>query len=291
MFLIVKSPVIRLFDASFTEVRDEALSGFLLEVLEEKENAYCVRTHYGYEGHIRKEGVCAAGAELLRTREENDRVLTVKAPFADALAEKRVQSQRLAALYRGSLVTALSEAENGFVRVRLAGGEEGFLPEIALMKRPDSDGAFFSKDRADFFRTSGRQGKTETTLRNALCATARTYLGAPYRWGGRTPEGLDCSGFVSMVYLLNGLFIHRDSAWKDGFAVRKIPREQIRKGDLMYFPGHIALYLGAGEYIHCTAYRFSYGCCINSLDPKSPLYRADMVDLLRCGGTAFGAEE
>ena len=288
MFLLVKEPVLRLYDELFYEVQDEVLSGYVLEVEEERENAYRIRTHYGYEGFIGKEGVCPVPDDFAEKREQYGAVYTVRAPFADVLQERKVQSKRLISLFRGSYVKIAGEAENGMVPVRFAGEGKGWLPEIALMKRADSDALFFSNDRQNVFSGSPALNKPEATLRNALCDTARSYLGTPYRWGGKTPEGIDCSGFASMVYMLNGLIIHRDSAYKEGFAVHRIPREQIRKGDLMYFPGHIAIYLGAGEYIHCTAYRYSYGCCINSLDPKSPLYRSDLVELLREGGTVFG---
>lgn len=288
MFLLVTEPVLRLYDEAFSEVQDEVLSGFVLEMISESETAYRVRTHYCYEGYIKKDGVSPVRDAFPGERENSGSVRTVKAPFADVLAGKKVQAERLTTLFRGSFVTVAGENEGGYVKARFGKDGTGYLPEIALGKREDSDSFFFSADRQNVFKAPAALGKPENTLRNALCATARTYLNTPYRWGGKTPEGLDCSGFVSMVYMLNGIIIHRDSGFKEGFAVRKIPREQIKKGDLMYFPGHIALYLGAGEYIHCSAYRYSYGCCINSLDPKSPLYRSDLVDLLRHGGTVFG---
>lgn len=291
MLLLVTEPVLRLYDEAFTEVRDEVLYGFLLVCLEENEKAYRVRTHYGYEGYIAKNGVCSVPEDFAAEREESGSVYTVKAPFADVLAGTKVQNERLTTLFRGSLVSVTGEAGGGIKKILIGKDREGFLPEIALSKREDSDGLFFHTEKENVFAASAALQKPETTLRNALCATARTYLGTPYRWGGKTPEGMDCAGFVSMVYMLNGLILHRDSAFQEGFCVRKIEREQIKKGDLMYFPGHIALYLGAGEYVHCSAYRYSYGCCINSLDPKSPLYRSDLVDLLRHGGTAFGSEK
>ena len=46
----------------------------------------------------------------------------------------------------------------------------------------------------------------ETQTRANLIEDARLYLGTSYRWGGKTPYGVDCSGFTAMAYMLNGPF-------------------------------------------------------------------------------------
>ena len=56
------------------------------------------------------------------------------------------------------------------------------------------------------------------------------------------------------------------------------------RGDLLYFPGHIALYLGNDRYIHSTARAGSDGVMINSLDPAAPDYRADLREKLYAVG-------
>lgn len=71
----------------------------------------------------------------------------------------------------------------------------------------------------------------------AVTATARSYLGVHYRWGGKTPMGIDCSGLTSMSYLLSGVVIYRDAEIREGFPVHPIPRSSMRPGDLLYFPG------------------------------------------------------
>ena len=50
------------------------------------------------------------------------------------------------------------------------------------------------------------------TSKNALIQTALLYLKSPYLWGGRTPFGIDCSGFTQMVYRLNGFSLKRDAS-------------------------------------------------------------------------------
>ena len=76
-----------------------------------------------------------------------------------------------------------------------------------------------------------------------MCIRDRSYLGAQYRWGGKTPLGIDCSGIVSMAYLLNGVTIYRAAAIKSGFALHEISLEAAKPGDLLFFPGHVAMYL------------------------------------------------
>ncbi|MBF4518329.1 C40 family peptidase [Flavobacterium sp. ANB] len=78
-------------------------------------------------------------------------------------------------------------------------------------------------------KTSGTKPK------NALINTAFMYLNAPYLWGGKTPFGIDCSGFTQMVYKLNGYKIHRDASQQalEGEPLSFI--EESEAGDLAFF--------------------------------------------------------
>ena len=99
--------------------------------------------------------------------------------------------------------------------------------------------------------------------------------------------GIDCSGLVSISYLLNGVVIWRDAQIQEGFTVRHIPRGAMGPGDLIFFPGHVAMYLGEGRYIHATARAGSDGVVINSLDPAAPDYREDLAQSLTAVGSIF----
>lgn len=85
--------------------------------------------------------------------------------------------------------------------------------------------------------------------------TAESFLGLPYVWGGTTPAGFDCSGFVQYVYGQNGYSLTRTTytQWdNDGTFVSK---SELQPGDLIYFgsggsPTHVGLYVGDGMMIH-----------------------------------------
>ena len=130
-------------------------------------------------------------------------------------------------------------------------------------------------------------GGSEEAFRNALAEQAKKYLGTEYRWGGKSGRGIDCSGLVSSAYMQCGVLIYRDAKLVEGWPMHKIPLEQAKRGDALYFPGHIALYLGEGRYIHSTGAARSGGVVLNSLDPADPLYREDLVKSLYAVGSLF----
>lgn len=133
---------------------------------------------------------------------------------------------------------------------------------------------------------------SEGRFREQLETEARRYLGVQYRWGGKSSQGIDCSGLTCTAYMKSGVLIYRDASIADGFPVRRISREdalaeRLRKGDLLYFPGHIAMYLGGGKYIHSTAHVGSGGVVINSLREGDADYRADLRESLYAAGGVF----
>lgn len=103
------------------------------------------------------------------------------------------------------------------------------------------------------------------------------FLGAPYLWGGCSPDGLDCSGLVQALALSQGLDLPRDSKDQE-LAIPTIIDYKNRKAqDLLYWPGHTGILLDADHVLHATAN--SLNCLVENL--HSVIMRAGNVSSVR----------
>ena len=88
-------------------------------------------------------------------------------------------------------------------------------------------------------------------VHGGVVGIAMRYLGVPYRWGGSSPSGFDCSGLVVYVFAQIGVSLPHStySLWNVGSAVS---RDQLQPGDLVFFSGlgHMGIYIGGGQFIH-----------------------------------------
>ena len=266
MELAARRPVVPLYMDPREEAErvDEVLWGWPVTVLEEGPGDWLrVETAYRYRGWARLAHFGPAW------QAPADGV--VAAPFADLLSAPTVEAPVLDTLPRGALVRTLPDpGPEGWRKIALPEGREGYTKSSYLEKYyeipPILSGA---------------------ALRRRAVDRALRYLGTPYRWGGKSPLGIDCSGLTFMAWFFQGVRLYRDARLAEGFPARAIAWEERQPGDLLYFPGHIALYLGAERYIHATARAGDDGVVINSLDPAAPDFRGDLLEKLQGVGSVF----
>ena len=307
---IVTVPNTFLYETSCAEhVSDELLSGWIVTVQNRERDFLEVTTDYGYTGWLKASAIRRITAEEWRFGDLRDTGENTISPavlcrgITDILEDPGVQSAVLSTLFMGSHVQILGKTRDGWQRIQTAGGICGYVPAGSLFLS-DRNFAEFSGNCCNRHVGSLLPGRNLSgsvinciasfscsKLRRKVLHYAKSYLGVQYRWGGKTHAGIDCSGLTFMSYYMCGIAIYRDAAIAEGYPVREIPLDQIQPADLIYFPGHVALYLGNGEYIHSTGNLADFGCTINSLNPYSSIYRKDLAENITAAGSVFGVSE
>ena len=88
-------------------------------------------------------------------------------------------------------------------------------------------------------------------VHGGVVGIAMRYLGVPYVWGGASPRGFDCSGFVMYVFAQIGVSLPHSSYAMMGMG-SPVSISQLQPGDLVFFTGgsHMGIYIGGGQFIH-----------------------------------------
>ncbi len=244
-----------------SDLADEMLCGQTAALLERENGFYKVKTYYGYTGYVKPE-------TLVDAPEDYHADYLVTAAVLDVMPIPAYHKMPLITLPRGSLLHVdPAVGEGNYVKAVLPDGREGYCIKWQVKKRLLSD---YWKNH-------------EAEIRASLVSTALKYLEVPYRWGGKTPYGIDCSGLCSAVYLQHEIIIWRDAKLTE--PLKPIAKEQLKPGDLIFFPGHVAMYIGESRYIHANQ-RHS-GVCINSFHPFDPDYNESLLQTITGAGSIW----
>jgi len=107
----------------------------------------------------------------------------------------------------------------------------------------------------------GRTYHLSNKDKKQLLEDAKYFKGGKYVWGGTTPQGFDCSGYVQYLYNKHNIHLPR-TAWAQSKRGKAIDRNNLQKGDLLFFltdkkrgipVTHVGIYLGDGKFIHAAS--------------------------------------
>lgn len=126
--------------------------------------------------------------------------------------------------------------------------------------------------RGDGFIRDAKERRKLTV--DEMISQAMRFLGVPYLWGGKTPLGFDCSGFVQLVFKLAGVELLRDAYMQfDQEGLEKVEKGKEKKGDLVFFGreggkiSHVGIMINEKEFINATTHEKPIVQISNLYDP------------------------
>jgi len=138
---------------------------------------------------------------------------------------------------------------------------------------------YISKKNAKFL---GKKIIPDKDILLNLPKKADDLLSTPYLWGGTSPLQTDCSGFTQMLYKINGYLLPRDADQQQKATKPVEEIEDLILGDLVFFPGHVGLYIGKNIFIHSSV---GYGgVAYTSFSKQHPLYNEWYLNNFKGGG-------
>ncbi|HYY32097.1 MAG TPA: NlpC/P60 family protein [Gaiellaceae bacterium] len=165
---------------------------------------------------------------------------SIKDEIAKLHAEERARQARLAAAARARVSQTQQSKSNGQ-------SEQTSPPASSPSPPPATSPPPPSSPPPSSPPPSGPPPQTH----GGVVGIALQYLGVPYRWGGASPSGFDCSGFVMYVFAKVGVYLPH-SSYMQFHMGRYVPRSELQPGDVVFFNGasHEGIYIGGGQFVH-----------------------------------------
>jgi cell wall-associated NlpC family hydrolase len=261
------------------ELATQALLGMPIRILKKEGEWYLVQTPNRYIAWIDDDGIVEINKQELNTYKSRKKVV-YKEIVGFSYAVPNVHSQTVSDLVLGCILPVI-DSKRRFYQVQY----------------PDKRLAWVKKKEVVDLDEILKRSIDE----KYLLAMAKHFLGFPYLWGGTSAKAVDCSGFTSTIYAMNGIILQRDASQQTKYGKEITTDYQWKKlqaGDLLFFGRkasdslpervtHVAMYIGNTEFIHASG-----KVRINSMDSTKenfiPEYVPRFVRAIRIDGAIDG---
>ena len=216
------------FKAPKGKQESEVLFGENVKVFNIKDNIAFVQSHNDqYVGYVSR-------LDLSPYIKNNTHWVSVR--NAQVYSEATMKSQIIMNLPMTARVFVTGEAQNGYLPISWNGNHHGFISEKHL--------------------------KTLGTHESDIVKTAEALLGTPYVWGGKSAFGIDCSGLLQTAFTAAGRPCLRDTDMQENdpslgqkLAIKDdIAPQNLKRGDIIFFKGHVGIMTDDKNLIHANAY-------------------------------------
>ena len=226
------------------EIATQVLLGTPLKILKMEREWYLVQTPNKYIAWTDDDAIVKINGEELQEYRKAKKIVFNR-QYGFSWVEPDKTSQVVTDLVLGCILQV--EGSNG---------------KFYHVQYPDGRLAFVMKEEFVDFEELARKEIDE----EKIIETAKKFMGIPYLWGGTSSKAIDCSGFTSTVYFMNGTVLQRDASQQTKYG-KEITTEydyrQLEPGDLLFFgrPAtdsvservtHVALYMNDSEFIHAS---------------------------------------
>ena len=226
------------------EIATQALLGTPIRILKREGDWYLVQTPNKYIAWVDAPAVVRINKNRLKGYKQSKKVVYNK-QYGFSYSEPDMQSQTVSDLVIGCILPVLSSKRNYY-----------------QVQYPDNRMAWVKKDEVIDFKELVNRPADE----KELIKTAKKFLGIPYLWGGTSSKAIDCSGFTSTVYYMNGTILQRDASQQTMYGkeiTTDYDYKNLQPGDLLFFGRkasdslpervtHVAMYIGDTEFIHAS---------------------------------------
>ena len=226
------------------EIATQALLGTPIRILKREGDWYLVQTPNKYIAWVDAPAVVRIGQDELKNYKLANKIIYNK-QYGFAYSDPDDNSQVVSDLVIGCILPVLSSNKKYY--------EVGY---------PDNRVAWVKKDEV----LNAEEVFSKHIVEKELVETAKKFVGIPYLWGGTSSKAIDCSGFTSTIYYMNGTVLQRDASQQTKYGkeiTTKYEYKNLQPGDLLFFGRkasdslpervtHVAMYIGDSEFIHAS---------------------------------------